>query len=67
MCLVIPALPGYGLTAVSRGNVREHENPEKGDSIVRARAAGKDATYRLNMIDDYLAYRPAKYHENALK
>ena len=37
------------------------------DSIVRARAAGKDATYRLNMIDDYLAYRPAKYHENALK
>jgi len=37
------------------------------DSIVRARAAGKDATYRLNMIDDYLAYRPAKYYENALK
>ncbi len=42
-------------------------NPENGDSIVRAYAAGKNATYRLNMIDDYLAYRPANYHENALK
>jgi len=29
--LVIPWWPEYGLSAVLRGNVRKHENPEKGD------------------------------------
>jgi len=28
--LGVPALPEYGISEVSRGNVRKHENPEKG-------------------------------------